>query len=218
MEQTLQYNLLLAASLQMSFGIKKLPIKAEKLLDNFRRSEIPPIVYIKGKSCSGCSISIINYTNQSPSKLIINHEDLLTPKGYASPHNLAIELIKRYVAGKLGPYFFALEGGIPINPLDCYMANYPLCHWVKNAGKTAIASLSIGNCATFGSPEYSGNSNDKISLNDFYSRHNIANRIINITGCPVTHESIWNVIIDLINCEQPSYHLAHQKEFASKNI
>lgn len=218
MEQTVQYNLLLAASLQRSFGIKRLPTKVTSLLQQFRKSEIPPIVYLKGKSCSGCSLSIIDFNNQSQSKLIVNKEDLLTPKGYSSPNNLAIDLIKRYTTGKLGPYFFALEGAVPNNPLECYMANYPICYWIKNAGKTAIASISIGNCATYGNSDYTSNSMEKISLQNFFKRENIKSRIINIPGCPVKHEYIWDVIVDLMNTEYPGIHLLHQKEFIGKNL
>ena len=126
--------------------------------------------------------------------------------------------MRRYTSGKLGPYFFALEGGIPKNPLDCYMANYPVCHWVKNAGKTAIASISIGNCATYGSPVFMSESVDKMSLKSFYKRENIKNRIINIPGCPVNHKAIWNIIIDLIDQEYPDIHLSHQKEYIRRNL
>ncbi len=218
MVQSIKYNLLLAASLQMSFSVDKLPIKAKNLLNNFRKSEIPPIIYIKGKSCSGCSISIMNFSNQATSKLIINHDDLFAPKMYTSPYNLAVDLMRRYISGKSGPYFFALEGSIPKNPIDCYMANYPICHWIKNAGKTAISSITIGNCATYGSPDSDKDSKDTMSLKEFYRRENINNPIINISGCPIIHENIWNKIIDLINIEHPAIHLMHQKEFIGKNL
>lgn len=204
MKQTSDVSIKLAASLAMSFGVNNLPESVDTLIKGIRRSEIPPIVYLKGKTCTGCSVSLINNTKQSTKKLIVNHDNLVTMSGNISPHNIAIDLISRYLSGRMGPYFFAIEGSIPKNPTDCYMANRPIVDWIKGAGKTCLLALSFGNCAIVGNPNIRIKSQrDQVSLSDFFMTEDINKRVINIPGCPVGSDSIWNLIIELVRTEYP---------------
>ncbi|MBN2280751.1 MAG: hypothetical protein JXQ65_09225 [Candidatus Marinimicrobia bacterium] len=207
MEQTNQNNLLLASSLQISYGINNLPPKVEGLLSQFKFSEIPPVIYLKGKTCSGCFISMMNLSNRSPKKLIMNIEELMYPKGYTSPFNIAVELMKRYISGKIGPYFLALEGGIPKNPLDCYMANYPISYWVKNAARTALGAISIGNCAIYGNPGLANTTSNLYSLKEYLYMEKLFCPVLDIPGCPLNEENIKNTIINLVDAEYPGLNI-----------
>jgi hydrogenase small subunit len=220
MDQTSHMNLKLASSLAISFGITDLPKSVNRLVGNIKRSEVPPIVYLKGKTCTGCSVSLINFTHQSTKKLIVNHDNLISLSGSISPHNIAIDLIQRYISGKLGPYFFAIEGSIPKNPTDCYMANRPITDWIKQAGKTCIEAISFGNCAIVGNPNIRVKSQtDQISLSDYFMKENINKKVINIPGCPVNDQSIWDLIVKLVKVEYPEIQLSKSDQILlHKNI
>ncbi len=197
-------NLKLAASLKLSFGIDDLPKAIDGLLRSLKKSEVPPLIYMKGKTCTGCSVSLLNFTRQSPSKLIINHDNLVTTGGNISPYNIAIDLIRRYTSGKIGPYFFALEGSIPKIPADCYMSNRPVSDWVLRAGKTCLSALSFGNCAGGENPSSaSGFNSNNMSLEEFFNQEGIDKPVIHVPGCPVGQEHIVNLIIHLVKNQFP---------------
>jgi len=220
MERISNMNLKLAASLSISFGINNLPQSVNSLINSLKKSDIPPIVYLKGKTCTGCSVSLINFTQQSTKKLIVNHDNLTNLSGSISPLNIAIDLISRYISGRLGPYFFAIEGSIPKNPTECYMANRPVGDWVKEGGKNCLLGLSFGNCAIIGNPNIKIKSNtDQISLSDFFMIKNINKSVINIPGCPVGNDSIWNLIIDLVSVDYPDLYIKKSdKIFLQKSV
>ncbi|MFP4548466.1 MAG: hypothetical protein ACLFQM_10055 [Fidelibacterota bacterium] len=204
-------NLKLAASLKLSFGIDDLPKTIDSLLRSLKKSEVPPLIYIKGKTCTGCSVSLLNFTNQSPAKLIINHDNLVTTGGNISPYNIAIDLIRRYTSGKIGPYFFALEGSIPKNPAACYMANRPIHDWIQRAGKTCLSAVSFGNCATMGDPNSTTKSdNDYFSLEEYFKQQNINKPVVHVPGCPVGQEHIVNLITQLVRHQFP--HILDRKK------
>ena len=204
-------NFKLAASLKISFGIDDLPLAIDGLVRSLKKSEVPPLIYMKGKTCTGCSVSLLNFTRQSPSKLIINHDNLVTTSGNISPHNIAIDLIRRYTSGKIGPYFFALEGSIPKDPANCYMANRPISDWVRRAGKTCLSAVSFGNCASDGNPNItSGANSNHMSLEEFFKQENINKPVIHVPGCPVGHEHIVSLIVDLVKSQYP--HILERKK------
>ncbi len=220
MQQNLNDFIKLAASLKISFSINSLPENVNTTIKKLKKSEIPPIIYLKGVTCSGCSVSLINFTKQSPSKLIINHENLTAFKGSVSSQNIAIELMKRYLSGKIGPYYFALEGSIPKNnPLECYMDNRPITDWVKKAGKTCLMALSFGNCACNGNIKKENNSNLKhLGLDSFFKLENIDKKVINIYGCPIDPKSVWNLIINLVETTSADLPIQTYKKYAQKNM
>jgi hydrogenase small subunit len=218
MNQMSNINLQLAASLSISFGISELPKPVEALIKSIPRPQVPPIVYLKGKTCTGCSISLINYTKQSTTKLIINHENLMMPNGIISPNDLAVELIDRYISGKLGPYFLALEGFIPQKSSQCYMANRPLTDWINRAGKTMLTGLAVGSCAIFGNAglkkaEHCENS----GLKDYFEKTKTDKKVYNIPGCPVNSDTVRSAIIQLATANVADISLGKEKFKHSKN-
>jgi hydrogenase small subunit len=220
MKQNHSNYLKLAASLKVCFGIDNLPESVEGLIRSIKNADIPPIIYLKGKTCTGCSVSLIKFTKQSTAKLIVNNDNLMLPKGDISPYNIAVDLIRRYTSGQIGPYFFAMEGAIPKNPIECYMANRPINDWVKRAGDTCIMAISIGNCTIYGNPNIQQPvRSDNMSLADFFNQQNINKEIFQVPGCPVNDHSIWTLIVDLVKTEFPELKIAtdHPKVPAEKN-
>ena len=218
MNQNISNNLRLAASLKESFGIKNLPESINHTIGKLKNSEIPPIIYIKGKTCAGCSVSLINFTNQSTTKLIVNHESIYTEHCDNSLFNLAVDLISRYISGNLGPYFFAMDGFIPHkNPISCYMANRPLTDWVKRAGKTCLAAISFGNCATSGNPSVKTRKNDEhIGVDEYFRKESINKPVVNISGCPINPDSLWTLIVDLVKAESIEIPIHEMKKYTLK--
>ncbi len=211
MKKTVSLNIKLAASLARSFGIQQLPGSIDQLISNLKVSDIPPIVYLKAKTCTGCSVSLVNLTQQEPSKLIVDQESLFTKKGHMSPHNIAVDLIKRYLNGNMGDYFFAVEGAIPKDPAQCYMANHPISEWIKKGGQTSLMGLAFGNCAMVGASNARSLSPDYFGLKEYFRYINISKNVISIPGCPIEPENIWHAILHLFKMDYPKVKL-------SKNI
>jgi hydrogenase small subunit len=119
----------------------------------------PPVIWIKGASCTGCTVSLANRISSTApvdlADLLIHTIDLVYhPVLMGAAGSLAVQTLQNAAAGK---FILAVEGGIPTlyNGATCtiYSQNgvdVTALAAVQQLAPKAAAVLSIGTCASFG--------------------------------------------------------------------
>jgi hydrogenase small subunit len=162
------------------------------LLEAAPASGNPPVLWIQGASCTGCSVSLLNSDEPAIAKILTDvislkfHPNISGAAGY-----LATKVIDDTEAA--GGYFLVVEGAVSTG------ANGKFCTVGVNAdgtditfmdrlaelGAKANAVLAVGTCATFGGiPAARPNPTGCVSVLDFFKQKGISTPVINVPGCP----------------------------------
>lgn len=192
--------------MSFAFSISNLPQKVIAALKQLDPANLPPIIYLQGQSCTGCSISLLQSELPSPEKVITRYAHLaFHPNLSATSGSQALDLVKKYLQGKAGEYYFAFEGAIPAGmPEACVFGDRPIEQWVKMAGKTSAASIAVGTCASNGGiPSAEGNPTGSVPLDVFHKKHHINQLLIKIPGCPVHPDWVWGTVIHIARAGMP---------------
>jgi hydrogenase small subunit len=150
----------------------------------------PPVVWLAGQCCTGCSTSLLNsvfYT--SIDDVLLNIIDLeYHATVMAAAGDLAVSAALPYYTD---PCILIVEGSIP----DRTSALAEYC-WVwegttindavKSIATNALAVLSVGTCAAYGGiPAGSPNPTGAQSVKDFLTAEGLGSvPVVNIPGCP----------------------------------
>ncbi|HBE01590.1 MAG: hydrogenase [Spirochaetes bacterium GWF1_41_5] len=196
----------IAASLTAGFGLANLPAEVMAALNKSGFDNAPVLLYLQAQSCSGCSISLLQSSNPSPHILITRYSKLAFHADLsAAAFSKAAEIIESYINGSAGDYILALEGSIPFNmPAACEINGKPISDLLLKASKTMKAAVAVGACATNGGvPGAEGNPTGAIPLLEFYKRNNVKPFLINIPGCPVHPDWVWQTVIHLVKAGAP---------------
>lgn len=168
----------------------------------------PPVIWLQGSNCSGCSISLLNSIQETTiDDLITNkismkyHHNLMTAAG-----DLAISAIDDTVAQYDGQFILVVEGAVPTadNGIYCVLTEKNGQPWtmldaINELAPKASYVISAGTCASFGGvPMAAPNPTGCMPVNQVVSSSQLNNPIINLPGCPVHPYTITKTIIDLL--------------------
>lgn len=173
-----------------------------------------PVIWIKGASCTGCTVSLANRISSSApvdlADLLIHTIDLVyhpTLMGAAGEN--AISVLANAAAGQ---YILAVEGGIPTlyNGKTCTIYTHngvdvSALAAVQTLAPSAKAVLSIGTCASFGGMAAAAPNPTQIKSVSAASGVST----INIPGCPPHPDWIVWTIAQMLAGVSPaldSYH------------
>jgi hydrogenase small subunit len=196
----------LAAILSTAFGISNLPEPVSAALKKLDPETIPKLIYLQGQSCTGCSISLLQTSSPSPLAMITDYSQLAFHADLsATSGQQALDLIDKYISGQAGDYFLAVEGAIPAKmPEACVIGNKTFAQYLKEAAKTMSGAVAIGTCAVHGGiPAAEGNLTGAVGLEEFYRQQGIKKLLINIPGCSVHPDWVWQTIIHLVKVGLP---------------
>jgi hydrogenase small subunit len=175
----------------------------------------PPIIWIKGSSCTGCTVSLANRISSSApvdlADLLIHTIDLVYhPTLMGAAGDLAVQNLANAAASK---FILAVEGGIPT------IYNGKTCTIYTNNGVdvTALAAvqtlaplaskvLSIGTCASFGG--MAAASPNPTQIKSVSAASGVST--INIPGCPPHPDWIVWTIAQLLAGVTPSLDSSHR--------
>ena len=119
----------------------------------------PPVLWIQGGSCTGCSISILNTVSPDIEKVLTEVISLrYHPNISAAAGDLAIqEALYKTAEEFKGQFFLVVEGAVPVaaDGMYCIIGEkdgQPLTfeRAVKEIGSQAAAILNFGTCSAFG--------------------------------------------------------------------
>ncbi len=145
----------------------------------------PPVLWLQGLSCSGCSVSFLNSEDPGPAEILTKfislmfHSTLSTATG-----DTAMKIVQETT--QRGEFFLVVEGSIPAGmPEACLMGHEPVSALVSRAARKAQIVIAIGSCAAFGGiPAADNNPTGAISVPAFLKNEGITVPTIVLPGCP----------------------------------
>ena len=172
----------------------------------------PPIIWLNGANCTGCTVSLANLFSESAgttnvADLLLNTIDLaFHPNLMGAAGDLAVAEL-RSASTREGGFVLAVDGGIPtaFGGRTCMLwtedgREVTAMEAIKDLAPKAAAVLSIGTCASFGGVP-AGNPNPT----GIQSVGQIAGvDTINIPGCPIHPDWVVGTIAQLLAGESPS--------------
>ena len=163
----------------------------------------PPVIWLHGSSCTGCSVSFLNRISETPGEPatvadvltgavnLVFHATLMASAGDSA----IAELNRAYNAGG---YVLVCEGGVPtaFNGAPCIVYSYDgrevtYMEAVQRFAARAAFVVSVGTCASFGGIPASGsNPTGVVSVQKLTGRP-----VVNISGCPANPDwVVWAIV------------------------
>ncbi len=155
--------------------------------------ERPPVFWIQGAGCTGCSVTILNSTHPAIADVLLKVISLeYHPTIMAGDGAPAVEYMLKMAAQNKGKYFVVVEGAIPVAEEGkfCIVAEanhkeYTMVDMLKELAPDAAAILAVGTCACFGGVSAAeGTQTQSLGTSAFLQEVGIATPVVNISGCP----------------------------------
>lgn len=150
----------------------------------------PPVVWLEGQDCAGCTISFAGALNPPTASLILDklsiryHETIMAASGHLS------ELAYHDTLEQAG-YILIVEGSIPtIDDRFCMVGGRPFKEIVEEAAGKASAIIAVGACATYGGIPAAGPT-EGMGL----SKALPGKTILNLSTCPVHTDHLVGTIL-----------------------
>jgi len=118
----------------------------------------PPVVWLQGASCSGCSLSLLNTVNPDIEKLLVEIISMkFHPALMASAGHQALHVLQETAAKYPGNFYLVVEGGVPAADGGAYCTvgekhgkEVTFLEVLQEYGEKAAAVIAAGSCAAFG--------------------------------------------------------------------
>ncbi|AGK97417.1 hydrogenase small subunit [Clostridium pasteurianum] len=173
----------------------------------------PPVIWLNGAGCSGCTISTLNVTNPTTiddvllNKISLKYDTtLMTQSG-----DSAIQTLDQAANTYNGQFILVVEGAIPTGESGNYCVigeqnGTPLTmqQAVLKYGPMAKYVVAAGTCASFGGVSAaSPNSTSCQSVLAVLPSKTTTNPVINLPGCPVHPTVMVQTLLNLILTGMP---------------
>lgn len=157
-------------------------------------SKKPPVLWIEGLACAGCTISLTQSLYPPASKIILDKISLRSHwTVMAAAGDMAEEVLNATI--KEGGYILIVEGAIPSADDRFWMhAGVPGRHHFEEAAKKATSVLAVGACGAFGGIPRTTPSKG-ISVSEALKNARINKPVINISTCPVHPDHLVGTIL-----------------------
>jgi len=154
----------------------------------------PPVMWLEGLACAGCTISLTQSLNPPISSVILDkislrqHDTIMAAAGH-----LVEEVYDETV--KEGGFLLIVEGAIPsADDRYCMVGGRPFRKLVEDAAKKANAVLAVGACSAFGGIPRATPSKG-IAVTKALKNAKIDKPVINISTCPVHPDHLVGTIL-----------------------
>jgi NiFe hydrogenase small subunit HydA len=168
----------------------------------------PTVVWLQGQSCSGCSMSLLNYIGSlgTIDKVLLGRLRLAYHSTLMAAAGSTAKAVAE-AARETGGYILAVEGGIPQKDGGRYCELWPgttVLDGVRQFAPRAKYILGVGTCGAFGgiaaaSPNPTGAAGVSAVLGSA-----CADRIYNIPGCAAHPDWIVGTVAALISGNPPA--------------
>jgi hydrogenase small subunit len=150
----------------------------------------PPVIWLEGQSCTGCTISLISSVNPSVAELVLDTLSIRYSETIMAASGDQADMVFEETV-KEGGYVLVVEGAIPTkDDRFCMIGDRPFRSMVEEAGKNAAAVIAVGACATFGGIPAAGPTGAVPA-----SKIITGKPIINLSTCPVHPEHLVGSIV-----------------------
>ncbi|WP_088186300.1 hydrogenase small subunit [Desulfosporosinus sp. FKA] len=161
----------------------------------------PPVIWLEGMDCTGCTESTIATLNPSAAELILDmisiryHETIMAGSG-----NIAEEAYQEALKDK---FILVVEGATPAQEdRYCMVGGKPFRKTLIEAAKKAQAIIAIGSCASEGGGIPGACATGAVGVSEILKAEGISTPLINLPCCPVKPTTLIGTIL---------YYLTYQK-------
>ena len=153
-------------------------------------SKKPPVIWLEGQDCAGCTVSFAGTLNPPVGSIILDrlsvryHETIMAASGHLS-ESAYHDTVKQ------GGYVLIVEGSIPsVDDRFCMVGGRPFREIVEEAAEKAAAIIAVGACATYGGIPAAGPTKGMGLDKALPGR-----TIINLSTCPVHADHLVGTIL-----------------------
>lgn len=150
----------------------------------------PPIIWLQGSACNGCSTSLINTANPGMKELFTDIINMPFHLGYTSQAGSGLIGNLRQIAGKSkGNFILVVEGALPkaangaynIIGEDATGQQITLTGLLSELGQQAKTVVAVGSCASYGGISAADpNPAECVGLEKIVD----VQKVLNVPGCP----------------------------------
>jgi hydrogenase small subunit len=193
----------IATASAAALGLSSLELsKAEQAL---AAATSPPVLWLSGSSCTGCSVSLLNAVNPTIDQVLTSTISLkYHPTLMAGAGDLAVSAARSAQAA--GGYILVVEGAIPTGSSGkyCYVWDeggqpVTMASAVRSLAANAKYVVAVGACAAYGGIPKASSTTGAQGLGPFLGRS-----VINLPGCPTHPDWIVGSLVKLLAGTPPS--------------
>jgi hydrogenase small subunit len=173
----------------------------------------PPIIWLQGAGCSGCTVSMMNVTNPTTiDQVLLNkismkyNSTLMTSAG-----ELAMQTLDQAANMYSGKFILVIEGAIPTGASGHYCVvgeqngvELTMQQAVLKYGPMAKYVVAAGTCASFGGVTAAAPNTTSCTTAKSLLSGKTVNPVVNLSGCPVHPTVLVQTLINLILTGVPS--------------
>ncbi|MCS7281142.1 MAG: hydrogenase small subunit [Desulfobacterota bacterium] len=180
----LKYCAVLAASL----GLSQYDVR--RRLAYALESKKPPVIWLEGQDCAGCTISFTGLTDPPVASILLDkislryHETIMAAAGQMAEDVL-------HETAKKGGHVLIVEGSIPeADDRFCYVGGKSFKKIVEECAEKAVAIIATGACAAYG-----GIPKDTPSKGVGVGKIVKGKTVINLPTCPVHPDHLLGTVV-----------------------
>jgi hydrogenase small subunit len=157
----------------------------------------PPVIWLHGQECTGCTETLLRSTHPSLAHLILDlisldyHETLSAGAGHQA--EASREKCMKENAGK---YILVVEGSIPLKDdgIYCTVGGHPFVDIVAETASKAAAVIAMGSCASWGGLQATDpNPTGAVGVKDVLNTP-----VVNIPGCPPNPYNFLSTVLHFL--------------------
>ena len=182
----------------LALGLSTLDLSlAERALAG---ASAPPVLWLSGSACTGCSVSLLNAVNPTIDQVLLNtislkyHPNLMSAAG-----ELAVGAARS--TANAGGYILVVEGAIPTagDGRYCYVwdengQSVTMASAVQSLAARASRIVAVGTCAAYGGVPAAYPGAGAKGVGAFLGR-----AVVNVPGCPAHPDWIIGSLVQLLS-------------------
>ena len=158
----------------------------------------PPVIWISGQACTGCTEALLRPSHPSLEHLILDLISLdYTETLNAGAGHQAEEALQNSMRENAGRFILVIEGAIPVKDggVYCMIAGRPFSEIVREAASKAGAVIAIGSCASWGGVAAAEpNPTGAMGAPEFLKSASV----VTIPGCPPNAYNFLSTVIHFL--------------------
>ncbi|MGV1098323.1 hydrogenase small subunit [Thiovibrio sp. JS02] len=176
-----------------------LPLEmAPKIAAAVTAPQRPPVIWLSGQACTGCTESLLRPSHPSLEHLILDlisldyNETLNAGAGHQAESALRASMEKN-----TGKFILVVEGAIPVKDggVYCMIGGKPFSEIVHEAAAKAAAVVAIGSCASWGGVAAAApNPTGAVGAPEFLK----GTTVVTIPGCPPNAYNFLSTVIHFL--------------------
>lgn len=163
----------------------------------------PPVIWLHGMECTGCTTSTISTLNPSPAELILDmlsiryHETIMAASGHQAEEALHDTLDEKFI--------LIVEGSTPDsakNDRFCMVGGKPFRETLIECCLKAQVIVAIGSCACDGAGIVGPCDTGGIGVAELLRKEGIDKPVINLPCCPVKPTTLIGTLLYYLTYQQ----------------